>query len=52
MAWASFRAKVRLPMPAGPANKKLLASRPRATPAELLDHVVVSANLLPSHKER
>ena len=31
MAWASFRANVRLPMPAGPANKKLLASRPRAS---------------------
>ena len=43
MAWASFRANVRLPMPAGPANRKLLASRPRAKrPAKLLDHVVVS----------
>ncbi len=43
MAWASFRAKVRLPTPAGPANKKLLASRPaNQGPAKLLDHVVMS----------
>ena len=30
MAWASFRAKLRLPMPEGPAKRKLLASRCRS----------------------
>ena len=52
MAWASFRAKVRLPMPGRPGEQKAARQPPaRQRPAKLLDHVVVSVNAVPGHGE-
>ena len=50
MAWASFTANVRLPMPAGPAKRKLLASRPLPSAGETARQPVVSFNAVPAHE--